>query len=70
MGDARLLDDRRYVSFVVRLLIDAAGNLVSAEVIRVPDTAGPRVRSWQEIPDVIRAAIERDPDDTRAGRAT
>jgi hypothetical protein len=65
MAEASRVLGRQYVSFVVRLVVDADGNLVSGEVIRVPLTHGRHFRGWGELVEALRSElrkpVDRDP---------
>ncbi|MBA2364150.1 MAG: hypothetical protein H0V86_11545 [Chloroflexia bacterium] len=53
---------RRYVSVVVRLLLESNGVLVSGEVVRVPDTQAMLFRRWEELVPQIQQAVELERD--------
>jgi hypothetical protein len=57
------LAERRYVTVVLRVLVDMSGQLVHAEVV-APSGAEPRrVGHWRELTRMIRASV----DEQRAG---
>ena len=58
------LAEHRYVTVVVRVLVDGQGKLVYAEVV-TPDRAEPRrIGQWRELARAVRACV----DEERSGR--
>jgi hypothetical protein len=51
--------ERRYISFLVRLLAGSDGALVSGEVWQVPSRRGRGFRRWEDLIGEMRASLER-----------
>ncbi len=59
MDDAERLLRRRYVSCLLRLLIEPGGALVSGEVLGIRGGPSVRFKYWDELVPTLRAWVEQ-----------
>lgn len=48
------LQDKRYITLILRLLIDKHGGLVHGEVADMDGTAGPRFAGWRALTPAVQ----------------
>jgi hypothetical protein len=52
------LADQRYVTVVVRLVVDARGGLVRGEIVDVHGNIVDQIAGWRELTPAVRALVK------------
>jgi hypothetical protein len=67
---AEALSEKRYATFMLRILVDRRGRLVHGEVTDVEFQTEGRFKGWRQLPRTIRALLARQQRDDVSGGAS